>query len=256
MAGRRAARDAISRDQWAALISAENPDSAHSGAGARRAAGGEKTAITVERIIDAALQAIEESGFEDLTMRKVAAKLETGPASLYAHVRNRAELGDLIIGRLCSRVALPTPDPACWREQFLDVCAQLRDQLLRYPGIAQAALTVVVPADLATLRVAETMLAILLTSGAPAQQAAWTSDAAFLYLAGYCLEASAARRQSKDNDGRAIDRAEIEQRLRMLPPDQFPQTVAHARELTSGTGHDRFTFTLTLLLQGLAPPLP
>ena len=110
-------------------------------------------------------------------------------------------------------------------------------------------------ADLATLRVAETMLAILLTSGAPAQQAAWTSDAAFLYLAGYCLEASAARRQSEDNDGRVIDRAEIEQRLRMLPPDQFPRTVAHARGLTSGTGHDRFTFTLTLL-QGLAPPLP
>ena len=253
MAGRRAARDAISRDQWAALISAENPDPAHGVAGARRA-GGEKTPITVERIIDAALQAIEEAGFEDLTMRKVAARLETGPASLYAHVRNRAELGDLLIGRLCSHVAVPAPDPACWREQFMDVCAQLRDQFLRYPGIAQAALTVVVPADLATLRVAEAMLAILLASGAPAQQAAWTSDAAFLYVAGYCLEASTVRRQREDTDGRVIDRAEIEQRLRMLPPDRFPHMVAHARELTSGTGHDRFTFALTLLLRGLVPP--
>lgn len=255
MAGRRAARDAISRDQWAALIEAENAGSAQGGAGARRS-GSEKTAITVERIVDAALEAIEAAGFEDLTMRKVAARLETGPASLYAHVRNRAELGDLLIGRLCSQVSLPAPDPACWREQFLDVCTQLRDQLLRYPGIAQAALTVVVPADLDTLRVAEVMLAILLAGGAAAQQAAWTSDAAFLYIAGYCLEASAARRQREDLDGRAIDRAEIEQRLRMLPPDLFPHTVAHAQELTSGAGHDRFDFTLTLLLQGLVPPQP
>ncbi|HTJ68322.1 MAG TPA: TetR/AcrR family transcriptional regulator [Actinospica sp.] len=217
-----------------------------------QAPGGAKAAITVDRILDAALEAIEESGFEDLTMRKVAARLGTGPASLYAHVRNRSELSDLLIGRLCSRVALPTPDPACWRDQFLDVCAQLRDQMLHYPGIAQATLTMVVPADLATLRVAEVMLALLLASGAPAQQAAWTSDAAFLYIAGYCLEASAARRQSEDTDGQAIDREEIRERLRMLPPDQFPHTVAHAGDLTSGTGHDRFTFTLTLLLQGLA----
>lgn len=252
VAGRRATRDAISREQWAALIEAENADPTRGGARPRRA-GGEKTALTVERIIDAALEAIEAAGFEDLTMRKVAARLETGPASLYAHVRNKAELGDLLIGRLCSQVTLPTPEPESWREQFLDVCAQLRDQLLRYPGVAQAALTVVVPADLATLRVAEAMLAILLASGAPAQQAAWTSDAAFLYIAGYCLEASAARQQSEAVDGSVIDRAEIEQRLRMLPPDVFPHTVAHARELTSGSGHDRFDFTLRLLLQGLVP---
>ena len=255
MAGRRAARDAISRDQWAELIKTGTSDRARGGAGARRT-GGERVAITVDRIVDAALEAIEAAGFENLTMRMVAARLGTGPASLYAHVRNRAELGDLLIGRLCSQITLPTPDPEHWREQFLDVCAQLRDQLLRYPGVAQAALTVVVPADLATLRVAEGMLAILLAGGAPAQQAAWTSDAAFLYLAGYCLEASTARQQSEDLDGRAIDRAEIEQRLRMLPPDQFPHTVAHARELTSGSGHDRFDFALALLLQGLVPPRP
>ncbi|MFJ3759810.1 TetR/AcrR family transcriptional regulator [Streptomyces sp. NPDC090080] len=252
MAGRRAARDAISRDQWAALISAGD---AGSDSGAGRTAGRARTPITVDRIVDAALQAVEESGFEDLTMRVVAGRLGTGPASLYAHVRNRAELGDLLIGRLCSRVALPDPDPARWREQFMDVCAQLRDQFLRYPGIAQAALTVV-PADLATLRVGEGMLAILLAGGASARHAAWASDAAYLYITGYCLEASAARRQSEDADGRVIDHAEIEERLRMLPPGLFPHTVAHARELTSGTGHERFDFTLTLLLQGLVPPAP
>jgi hypothetical protein len=38
-----------------------------------------------------------------------------------------------------------------------------------------------------------------------------------------------------------------------LPADRFPHTVAYAWELTSGDGHDRFDFTLDLLLRGLAP---
>ncbi|BBC91391.1 hypothetical protein ACFY2H_36385 [Streptomyces griseofuscus] len=70
------------------------------------------------------------------------------------------------------------------------------------------------------------------------------------------MTAPPARRRSEDFDGRAIDRAEIEERLRMPPPELFPHAVTHARELTWGTGHDRFSFALTLLLQGLALPRP
>lgn len=40
----------------------------------------------------------------------------------------------------------------------------------------------------------------------------------------------------------------------MLPEDRFPNTIAYARELSAGEGHDRFDFTLRLLLQGLTPP--
>ena len=56
-------------------------------------------------------------------MRSVAALLDTGPASLYAHVVNKADIDELIIGRLCAQLALPEPDPARWRAQIFDVCA-------------------------------------------------------------------------------------------------------------------------------------
>jgi hypothetical protein len=61
------------------------------------------------------------------------------------------------------------------------------------------------------------------------------------------------RHTDKDTDGRVIDRAELIERFRMLPPERFPNMVAYARELTSGEGHDRFDFTLGLLLGGLTP---
>jgi AcrR family transcriptional regulator len=75
-------------------------------------------------------------------MRRLATELETGPASLYAHVVNKDDLGELLIGRLCARVELPEPDPATWRDQLAAACARLRDEYLRYPGITRATLAV------------------------------------------------------------------------------------------------------------------
>ena len=82
---------------------------------------------------------MEREGYEALTMRRVATALETGPSSLYAHVVNKEDLDELLIGRLCAEINLPEPDPATWRQQVISVCTQLRDQYLRYPGISRAA---------------------------------------------------------------------------------------------------------------------
>ena len=114
-------------------------------------------------------------------MRSVAATLGTGPASLYAHVVNKADLDELIIGRLCSQLRLPDPDAATLARTDHRRLRQLRDQYLAYPGISRAALAMVVT-DLDVLRVNEGMLAILLAGGIAPQEAAWTIDALFLYV--------------------------------------------------------------------------
>jgi AcrR family transcriptional regulator len=218
---------------------------------ARKPARG-KARITVAAIVETAFAIVEAEGFDALTMRRVAAALETGPASLYGHVRNKAELDDLLIGEISSTVRLPVPSPAEWRSQILDVCAQLRDGYLRYPGIARAALAVV-PSNLKTLRINEGMLAILLAGGIAPHTAAWTIDALFLYVSAYCLELSSMRRR-RDNtgsDARVLTRTELVERFERLPADSFPNMVRFANELTSGSGHDRFDFTIGLMLAGL-----
>lgn len=210
-----------------------------------------KEPITVERITDAALEVVATQGYDALTMRSVAGVLNTGPASLYAHVVNKADIDELIIGRLCSQLTLPDPDPAAWREQILDVCAQIRDQYLTYPGISRAALAMVAT-NLDVLRVNEGMLAILLTGGIEPQTAAWAIDALSLYVSAYALEVSlVAQRQSHQDDDWVVSRDEMVQRLGALPADQFPQIRRYATELTSGTGHARFDFTLGLLVSNL-----
>jgi AcrR family transcriptional regulator len=208
--------------------------------------------ITPEQVVDTALRVVATEGYEALTMRRLAAALDTGPASIYAHVVNKADLDELLIGRLCAALDLPEPDPSTWREQLRGVCAQLRDQFLRYPGISRAAFAMA-PTDLETIRVNEGMLAILLAGGVAPQAAAWAIDALLLYVAAYCLELSVVDQRRVDEDaGWVRSREELRGRLAALPAERFPHTTRHAAELTAGEGHDRFDFTVGLVIDGLA----
>ncbi|WP_433372145.1 TetR/AcrR family transcriptional regulator [Actinoplanes sp. CA-142083] len=218
-------------------------------AGRRGPSRGHKKPITVEAIVETAFGIVADEGYEALTMRRVATALETGSSSLYAHVVNKEDLDELLIGRLCAEIALPEPDPAHWRQQLISVCTQLRDQYLRYPGLSQAAFAAA-PSNLDILRVSEGMLAILL-AGVPPQAAAWAIDSLTLYVNAYSLEVSlATRRQSRADDGWVVSREALMTRFAALP-DTFPQTKRYAAELTAGTVHDRFDFTLNLMLDGL-----
>jgi len=217
----------------------------------RGPSGGTKKPITVDAIIGTAFGIVEKEGYEALTMRRVATALETGPSSLYAHVVNKEDLDELLIGRLCAQINLPEPDPARWRQQIISVCTQLRDQYLRYPGISRAAFAVA-PSNLDTLRVSEGMLAILLAGGIDPQAAAWAIDSLTLYVNAYSLEISLVSQQHGGDDGGwVVSRDELLRRYDALP-GTFPQSRRYAAELTAGTGHDRFDFTLGLMIDGLA----
>lgn len=209
--------------------------------------------ITVDRITDAALEIVSTKGYDALTMRSVAALLTTGPASLYAHVVNKADLDELVIGRLCAQIVLPKPVKARWREQMTDVVTQLRDQYLKYPGISQAALAMVVT-NLDVLRVNEGMLAILVEGGIRPQSAAWAMDALFLYVGAYTLESAVIGQRGDDviNRDEPEGHDELLRRFATLPPEEFPQSIRYAEELTSGTAHERFDFTVGLILDNLA----
>jgi AcrR family transcriptional regulator len=224
------------------------------GAGARGArrgpSGGRKQPITVEAIISTAFGIVAAEGYEALTMRRVATALDTGPSSLYAHVVNKEDLDELLIGRLCAEVSLPEPDPASWRQQLAGVCGQLRDQYLRYPGISRAAFAAA-PSNLDTLRVGEGMLAILLAGGVDPQAAAWALDSLTLYINAYCLEISLVNgKLSRDDGSWVVGRDELLRRFAALPAT-FPQTRRYAAELTAGSSDDRFDFTIGLMIDGL-----
>lgn len=200
--------------------------------------------ITSTRIVDAALEIMARDGFEAVTMRSIAHRLGTGPASLYAHLDGKRELYSLIVDRLTAEIVIPEPDPAHWQDQLAKVGEDLRAAMHRLTGVAQVVIGHV-PVGTQAMVTSERLLAILSSGGVPPRVAAWTCDLLPLYVAAVAFEESARR----------ADRAtvvEVRRRLAQHPVGAFPQLAAHAVELTSGTADERFAFGLRVLIAGIA----
>src|SRR6478736_6204328 len=102
-----------------------------------------KERLTVERIVDAAMDLMSEQGYDAVSMRSLARALDTAPASLYAHVSNREEVDQLVVDRISHLLPVPEPDPERWQEQLGQM---MRDALALYrthPGTARAAMGVI-----------------------------------------------------------------------------------------------------------------
>ncbi|OEV04341.1 hypothetical protein AN216_07420 [Streptomyces oceani] len=75
---------------------------------------GRKARLNQDAVVDAAIDLVQESGLDSLSMRGVAARLGVGAMSLYTYVPGRSELVDLMIDRAYASLELPGSD-ADWR---------------------------------------------------------------------------------------------------------------------------------------------
>ncbi|WP_049573060.1 TetR/AcrR family transcriptional regulator [Nonomuraea sp. SBT364] len=76
-----------------------------------------KGALTVDRIVRAAIAIADAEGLEALSMRRVATALDAGTMSLYRHVPGKEELIDLMAGYVLGRAEPPLPATGGWRER-------------------------------------------------------------------------------------------------------------------------------------------
>lgn len=202
--------------------------------------------------MDTALAILGTEGLEAVTMRRVAQELDTGPASLYAHVKNKVELHELMMDRVIGKITLPEPDPARWREQLRALAQAHANALITHPGIAKVAMSTMIPTGPNLLRHGEAMLALLHVGGLPDRQAAFGCDALNLYIKSFAHEASIWASGE-------LDEADIQRRseqlmayLDSLPPDSFPRTIQMHGLFSEETATERFEFGLDILISGLA----
>ena len=90
--------------------------------------------LSTDRIRAAALKILDEEGIEALTMRRLAADLGAGAASLYRHVANRDELLVEIMDHVFGEVGQPKPDQD-WREAAEWVAREFRRVLREHPAV-------------------------------------------------------------------------------------------------------------------------
>ena len=203
-----------------------------------------KAPLSEDAIVEVALAVLKSDGPEAVTMRRVAAALDTGPASLYVYVSGREGLLRAMLDRVIATIELEAPDPSRWRAQLHSLLARMRAALNAHPGIA-AMTPADPPTTEAVLGLTENLLGILLAGGLDPQDAAWGCDILVLLVMATAREDDVRRPRGREQAD------EIYKTFAGLPPGRFPLISAHAAQMVAGEGDERFRFAIDVVLDGM-----
>jgi AcrR family transcriptional regulator len=192
-------------------------------------------------IIDAALTILRDEGLGKVTMRRIAAVLDTGPASLYVYVHDTADLHAQILDALLADVTAPSGGD--WHERLRGVLVAYRNVLFAHPEIARMALSTQ-PSGPHYLALVDTMLSLLAEAGVPDGDAAWAVDLLLLYPT-----AIAAERTSRKNP--ILETSALAVQVAAADPARYPSLARLGTELLSGGGIDRWDYALDVLISGI-----
>jgi AcrR family transcriptional regulator len=215
-----------------------------------RTAGKKRSGLSTEAIVDAAIQVMDESGMERLSMRQVAQRLGTGAASLYGYVSGKEELLELVFDQLVGQVHLAEPDPARWREQVVSMLQGLRHELAAHRDVAVAGLGRV-PTSAKTLRAAEVLVATLRAGGINDRAAALGFDQLVLYVCAFAYEESLYGHSDMDAEAIVEYFNQVHAFFRSLPAARFPVLSSLSDAMTGHDRDERFEFGIDVFLSGL-----
>jgi AcrR family transcriptional regulator len=203
-----------------------------------------------ETIVDAALAVVDAEGLGALSMRRLAQALDTGAASLYAHVSGKDELLQLLIDRVAGEIEVPEPDPARWQEQVKEFAREMRRVLAAHRDLAGASLANI-PTGPHAMRAIDGLLGILRAGGLPDQVVAYASDLLPQLVTVDVYEGSLWQ-QRIDREPDYFER--FRAYLDALPAARFPNIAVLTGALVAqDEAHDaRFEFGLDVLVRGLA----
>jgi AcrR family transcriptional regulator len=214
-----------------------------------------KPALTRDGIVAAALTVMRAEGLDRVTMRRLAAELDTGAASLYVYVRNTAELHAAVLDELLGAVDLsPATDavgtPAAlsgdWQDRLIRVLTSYTMVLFEHPGLAQSAL-VARPSGAHYLDLLEAVLSLLAEGGVPAGRAAWAVD-----LLLHFGTSTAAEHSARDRDDNApAEEDALTTALLNADTETHPRIAELGADLLSGPGQARLSWGFHVLINGI-----
>lgn len=191
---------------------------------------------------------LRAKGIDGVTMRAVAAELDTGAASLYVYVANRQDLLNQMFDLVAGDIDLgEDPDRKRWRAQLEGLLTRIVETMDRHPGIARVPLANV-PTGPNSTRVAERVIALLRAGGVDDRSIAWFVDVVFLFVNATAYETAIYVEEGTDHD-RLDER--IREEFELLDPAEYPNVMSLMPKLTAGSGKERFAFGLRLMIDGL-----
>jgi AcrR family transcriptional regulator len=203
--------------------------------------------IASARIVDAALQVIDEQGLDSLSMRSLAKHLNSSTATLYRHFPTRAALVQGVIDRVMGEVDVDAANfrALTWRQGCEKISLDIFEAFGRH---RQTALLLAdhTPIGPNAAAVRERTLAVLIDGGFDVKVAARTGAMLAHLILGFASQYGGERETT------AADRETFRKAIHGMDLSQFPATAAVRRARWLPTTVDQeFQFALQLLLDGL-----
>lgn len=198
------------------------------------------------RIVSAGLGIVDAEGVDALSIRRLAVELRVSPMAVYWHVRDKAELLDLIGEAVLDSIVVP-PVTGDWREDLRAVHRAMLDGVLRHPDTADLMIgrARYGPSGIAMF---EHLLGILRDAGLGPVEAFDAYQALYLFLLGYIASAR------RSPEFREAQRAGVGY-LRSLDPDDFPGIAAVSPTIGLRSPAETFEVGLDIVIEGIAARL-
>lgn len=209
----------------------------------------EKSRLTREVMLAAALELVDDEGLESLSMRKLGHKLGKDPMALYRHAKNREALLDGLTEIIWDQLTIPPVDE--WQDQLRSTAHEFRDLVLQHPNIVPLLVTRPLSTPLGlrppgALRPIEQLLALLMKAGFDSQGALHVYRAYYGFLFGHIIN---------ELEEFVVDADEDEEVLRLglqrLSKKDFPHLRTLAPLLADYDGKSELDQGMDILLQGL-----
>jgi len=195
-----------------------------------------------------AIAVVDDEGLDALTVRRLAADLETGSASLYRHVASRDELLVLMVDHVLGEIVFPDEHlPA--RARVEGLATELRRVLMAHPHLLPA-LTASPLLGPNAMRGAERGLADMLEVGFEPAAAV----PGYLALIDYVLGTVYFDTSSAGQGTRAA--SERRELIEALPTEVFPTLRGNEEEFATPSVEEVFTFGLVTFLDGMESRFP
>jgi TetR/AcrR family tetracycline transcriptional repressor len=206
---------------------------------------GRPARLNQRHTVETALELLNASGLDALTMRRLADAMGVQAGALYRHFTTKQDLLTAMAERMLADATAPAQE-GDWSEHLAHLARAMRTALLKHRDGARVFAGTHSTGE-NTFGFTDTVIGVLREAGFHDEDAARSLMVVANFIVGHTLEEQAALQPSPGSE----NAADPERLRRAVPPGQFPHLTAALPTLTSTDFTAHFEFGLRLLIQGL-----
>ena len=214
---------------------------------------GREDALSRDRIIEASIALLDQSGESGLTFRALSERLATGPGAIYWHIADKSDL----LSAACDAIIAPAMNASLAgagpEAKIRALALGLFDAIDAHPWVGSALTRA--PAQLPVVRIVEGICRQVRALGVPDKDLWATAGALLNYILGVGGRNAANGQFARAN---GLDRSDflaaVSTAWSQLDPDEFPFVRSLAGPMRTHDDRVDFLAGIDLILRGIGSP--